>query len=41
MSDEKLAVYKDLRADVCINYKTVDILKKVKEEMGGICLFIF
>ena len=32
MSDEKLAVCKDLRADVCINYKTEDFLKMVKDE---------
>ncbi|KAK4587852.1 hypothetical protein RGQ29_019024 [Quercus rubra] len=34
-SDEKLAVCKDLGADVCINYKTEDFLKRVKEETGG------
>ncbi|KAK7822220.1 germin-like protein 9-3 [Quercus suber] len=32
MSDEKLVVCKDLRADVCINFKTEDFLKRVKEE---------
>ncbi|KAF3961084.1 hypothetical protein CMV_014257 [Castanea mollissima] len=34
-SDEKLAVCKDLGADVCINYKTEDFVKRVKEETGG------
>ncbi|KAL4628880.1 hypothetical protein ACB092_05G269500 [Castanea dentata] len=34
-SDKKLAVCKDLGADVCINYKTEDFVKRVKEETGG------
>ncbi|KAK7857971.1 quinone oxidoreductase pig3, partial [Quercus suber] len=34
-SDEKLAVCKDLGADVCINYKTEDFVKRVKEETDG------
>ncbi|XP_023892651.1 uncharacterized protein LOC112004652 [Quercus suber] len=34
-SDEKLAVCKDLGADVCINYKTEDFVKRLKEETGG------
>ena len=33
-SDKKLAVCKDLGADVCINYKTEDFVKRVKEETG-------
>ena len=38
-SDEKLAVCKDLGADVCINYKTEDFVKRVKEETGGKGIF--
>ena len=34
MSDEKMAVCKDLKANVCINYKIEDFLKMVKEETG-------
>uniref|UniRef100_A0A2N9GFD0 Enoyl reductase (ER) domain-containing protein n=1 Tax=Fagus sylvatica TaxID=28930 RepID=A0A2N9GFD0_FAGSY len=34
-SEEKLAVCKDLGADVCINYKTEDFVKRVKEETDG------
>lgn len=34
-SDEKLAVCKDLGADVCINYKTEDFVTRVKAETGG------
>ncbi|KAJ6925750.1 hypothetical protein NC651_010237 [Populus alba x Populus x berolinensis] len=34
-SEEKLAVCKDLGADVCINYKTEDFVSRVKEETGG------
>lgn len=34
-SEEKLAVCKDLGADVCINYKTEDFVARVKEETGG------
>ncbi|KAK9131641.1 hypothetical protein Scep_011169 [Stephania cephalantha] len=33
--EEKLAVCKDLGADVCINYKTEDFVARVKEETGG------
>ena len=39
MSNEKMAVCKDLRADVCINYKIEDFLKMVKEETGGFFFF--
>ncbi|GMY37249.1 quinone oxidoreductase PIG3-like [Fagus crenata] len=34
-SDEKLAFCKNLGADVCINYKTEDFVKRVKEETDG------
>ncbi|CAB4275977.1 unnamed protein product [Prunus armeniaca] len=34
-SEEKLAVCKELGADVCINYKTEDFVARVKEETGG------
>ncbi|KAE8652808.1 hypothetical protein Csa_022862 [Cucumis sativus] len=34
-SEEKLAVCKDLGADVCINYKTEDFVARVKEETDG------
>lgn len=34
-SEDKLAVCKDLGADVCINYKTEDFVSRVKEETGG------
>ncbi|KAL8152178.1 hypothetical protein V2J09_009938 [Rumex salicifolius] len=34
-SEEKLAVCKDLGADVGINYKTEDFVARVKEETGG------
>ncbi|XP_041027191.1 quinone oxidoreductase PIG3-like [Juglans microcarpa x Juglans regia] len=34
-SEEKLAVCKNLGADVCINYKTQDFVQRVKEETGG------
>ena len=34
MCDEKMVVFKDLRVDVCINYKIEDFLKMVKEETG-------
>ncbi|XP_022142133.1 quinone oxidoreductase PIG3-like [Momordica charantia] len=34
-SEEKLAVCKDLGADVCINYKTQDFVARVKEETDG------
>ncbi|PKA62189.1 Quinone oxidoreductase-like protein [Apostasia shenzhenica] len=34
-SDEKLAVCKDLGADVCINYKSEDFVARIKEETGG------
>ncbi|KAK9131640.1 hypothetical protein Scep_011168 [Stephania cephalantha] len=34
-SEEKLAVWKDLGADVCIDYKTEDFVARVKEETGG------
>ncbi|KAA8515322.1 hypothetical protein F0562_018448 [Nyssa sinensis] len=34
-NEEKLAVCKDLGADVCINYKTEDFVARVKEETGG------
>ena len=40
MSNEKMAVCKDLRADVCINYKIEDFLKMVKEETGGFFFFL-
>ena len=38
-SEEKLAVCKDLGADVCINYKTEDFVARVKEETGGKGMF--
>ncbi|KAJ9690329.1 hypothetical protein PVL29_012798 [Vitis rotundifolia] len=34
-NEEKLAVCKDLGADVCINYKIEDFVARVKEETGG------
>ncbi|KAB2601147.1 quinone oxidoreductase PIG3 [Pyrus ussuriensis x Pyrus communis] len=34
-NEEKLAVCKNLGADVCINYKTEDFVARVKEETGG------
>lgn len=34
-SEEKLDFCKKLGADVCINYKTEDFVKRVKEETGG------
>ncbi|XP_022950164.1 quinone oxidoreductase PIG3 isoform X2 [Cucurbita moschata] len=34
-SEDKLAVCKDLGADVCINYKTEDFVARVKEETDG------
>ncbi|KAJ9136225.1 hypothetical protein P3X46_033322 [Hevea brasiliensis] len=34
-SEDKLAVCKELGADVCINYKTEDFVARVKEETGG------
>ncbi|QHO19927.1 hypothetical protein HN51_062456 [Arachis hypogaea] len=34
-SEEKLAFCKDIRVDVCINYKTEDFVARVKEETGG------
>ncbi|XP_077254071.1 uncharacterized protein LOC143893021 [Tasmannia lanceolata] len=34
-SEEKLAVCKDLGADVCINYKTEDFVARVKEQTAG------
>ncbi|KAJ6728653.1 QUINONE OXIDOREDUCTASE PIG3-RELATED [Salix koriyanagi] len=34
-SEDKLAVCKDLGADVCINYKNEDFVARVKEETGG------
>ena len=34
-NDEKLAVCKDRGANVCINYKMEDFVKRVKEETGG------
>ncbi|XP_034698226.1 quinone oxidoreductase PIG3-like [Vitis riparia] len=34
-NEEKLAVCKDLGADVCINYKTEDFVARVKEETSG------
>ncbi|KAE8647685.1 quinone oxidoreductase PIG3 isoform X1 [Cucumis sativus] len=34
-SDEKLAICKELGADVCINYKTEDFVARVKEETDG------
>lgn len=38
-SEEKLAVCKDLGADVCINYKTEDFVARIKEETGGKGIF--
>ena len=38
-NDEKLAVCKDREANVCINYKMEDFVKRVKEEIGGKCIF--
>ena len=38
-NDEKLAVCKDRGANVCINYKMEDFVKRVKEEIGGKCIF--
>uniref|UniRef100_A0A6N2KXM8 Enoyl reductase (ER) domain-containing protein n=1 Tax=Salix viminalis TaxID=40686 RepID=A0A6N2KXM8_SALVM len=38
-SEEKLAVCKDLGADLCINYKTEDFVARVKEETGGKGMF--
>jgi hypothetical protein len=38
-SDEKLAFCKNLGADVCINYKTEDFVKRVKEETDGKGIF--
>ncbi|KAA0052715.1 quinone oxidoreductase PIG3-like isoform X2 [Cucumis melo var. makuwa] len=34
-SEEKLAICKELGADVCINYKTEDFVARVKEETDG------
>ena len=38
-NDEKLVVCKDHGANVCINYKMDDFVKRVKEEIGGKCIF--
>ena len=38
-NDEKLAVCKDCGANVCINYKMEDFVKRVKGEIGGKCIF--
>ena len=38
-NDEKLAVCKDHEANVCINYKMEDFVKRMKEEIGGKCIF--
>ena len=38
-NDEKLAVCKDRGANVWINYKMEDFVKRVKEEFGGKCIF--
>jgi NADPH:quinone reductase-like Zn-dependent oxidoreductase len=38
-NEKKLAFCKKLGADVCINYKTQDFVKRVKEEMGGQGIF--
>jgi NADPH:quinone reductase-like Zn-dependent oxidoreductase len=38
-SEEKLAFCKKLGADVCINYKTEDFVKRVKEETDGKGIF--
>ena len=38
-NDEKLAICKDHGANVCINYKMEDFVKRVKEEFGGKCIF--
>ena len=38
-NDEKLVVCKDRGANVCINYKMEDFVKRVKEEIGGKCIF--
>ena len=38
-NDEKLAVCKDHGANVCINYKMEDFVKRVKEEIGGKWIF--
>ena len=38
-NDEKLAVCKDRGANVCINYKMEDFVKRVKEEIGGKWIF--
>ena len=38
-NDEKLAAWKDRGANVCINYKMEDFVKRVKEETGGKCIY--
>ena len=38
-NDEKLVVCKDRGANVWINYKMEDFVKRVKEEFGGKCIF--
>ena len=38
-NDEKLAVCKDHGANVCINYKMEDFVKRVKEETSGKGIF--
>ena len=38
-NDEKLAVCKDRGANVCINYKMEDFVRRVKEEICGKCIF--
>ena len=38
-NDEKLVVCKDHGANVCINYKMEDFVKRVKEETGGKGIF--
>ena len=38
-NDEKLAVCKDRGANVCINYKIEDFVKRVKEETSGKGIF--
>jgi NADPH:quinone reductase-like Zn-dependent oxidoreductase len=38
-NEKKLAFCKKLGADVCINYKRQDFVKRVKEEMGGQGIF--
>ena len=38
-NDEKLAVCKGCGANVCINYRMEDFVKRVKEETGGKGIF--